>query len=221
MLRDPKEGTQMCMSEWSQDLTCTQYRDWGFLLSSHFLQMGLLLSPVTYKCLIKVLCLVRRPITMLDCVLLKDNNWALVASLGPEINSQACLCVPQGPRHNTKCCLSIHHFIFLFIFCLDTRKRGCGPTNLRTEPSPASLLTISFPHTPACPGTQYTRSVLDRDVIQHLLALLHQWGHCFSSLKCFQSRLAIRANNKIFLAYSEFQLQECRLILHIVPRPDS
>ena len=31
-------------------------------------------------------------------VLLKDNNRALVARLGPEINSRACLCVLQGPR---------------------------------------------------------------------------------------------------------------------------
>jgi hypothetical protein len=29
---------------------------------------------------------------------LKDNNRALVARLGPEINSQACLCVLQGPQ---------------------------------------------------------------------------------------------------------------------------
>jgi hypothetical protein len=58
----------------------------------YFLQVGLLLSPITCKCLLKVLCLVRGPITILDCILLKDNNWALVASLGPEINSWACLC---------------------------------------------------------------------------------------------------------------------------------
>jgi hypothetical protein len=76
----------------------------------HFLQVGLLLSPITYKCLLKVLCPVSRPITTLDCVLLKDSNWAFVASLGPEINSQACSCVPQGPPHNTKWWLSIQCF---------------------------------------------------------------------------------------------------------------
>ena len=62
----------------------------------HFLQMGLSLSPITYKCLLKVLCPVSRPITTLDCVLLKDNNLALVARSGPEINSPACsLCTTQ------------------------------------------------------------------------------------------------------------------------------
>ena len=42
-----------------------------------------------------MLCPVSRPVTTLDCVLLKDNNRALVATSEPEINSQACLCVLQ------------------------------------------------------------------------------------------------------------------------------
>ena len=55
-----------------------------------------------YKCRPRVLCPVRRPMTTLDCVLLKDNNHVLVAKSGPEINSRACLCVLQGPRHIIK-----------------------------------------------------------------------------------------------------------------------
>ena len=42
--------------------------------------------PCTYRCLLKVLCPVRRSLTALDCVLLKENNRALVAGLRPEIN---------------------------------------------------------------------------------------------------------------------------------------
>jgi hypothetical protein len=78
----------------------------------HFLQMGLLLSPITiiHRCLLKVLCPVSRPITALDCVLLKDSNRASVARLGPEINSRACLRVLQGPHHNARCCFSIQHY---------------------------------------------------------------------------------------------------------------
>jgi len=86
----------------------------------HFLQVELLLSPFTCRCLHKVLCPVSRPITALDCVLLKDNNRAPVSRLGPEINSQFCLCIPQGLRHNARCCLCIQHFIFLPMFCLAT-----------------------------------------------------------------------------------------------------
>ena len=94
-----------------------------------FLQVGLLLSPITCRCLLKVLCPVSRPITALVCVLLKDNNRAPVARLGPDINSQACLCVQQGPRHSARCRFFIQRFIFLLIICLETPKKGSGPIN--------------------------------------------------------------------------------------------
>ena len=134
------------------------HKMWTEVSSSvpHFLRMGLLLSPTIYKCLHKVLRPVRRPITTLDCVLFKDNNRALVASLGPEINSRACLRVLQGWRHITRCWFSIQRFIFLLMFCLETPKKGSGPTNRWTEPSLASLSVISFPRIPTCPGTQYS-----------------------------------------------------------------
>jgi hypothetical protein len=38
-----------------------------------------------------VLCPVRRPVTTLDCVLLKDSNLVFVVGLRPTINSRACL----------------------------------------------------------------------------------------------------------------------------------
>jgi hypothetical protein len=63
----------------------------------HCLQMGLFLSPTTYKCHLRVVCPVRRPMTPLDYVLLNDNNHALVAKFGLEINSPACLHMLQGP----------------------------------------------------------------------------------------------------------------------------
>ena len=87
---------------------------------------------------------------------LKDSNRTPAARLGPEINSRACLCILHGPRHNTRFCFSIERFIFLLIYCLETPKKGWGPTNHWTEPLLASLLVISFPRTPACRGTQYS-----------------------------------------------------------------
>jgi hypothetical protein len=122
----------------------------------HFLQMGSLHSPMISKCLLKVLCPVSRPIMTLDCVLLKDSSRAPIARSEPEINFQACLCVLQGPHRNARCCFSIQHFIFLFIFCLEIPKKGSGPTNRWTELSLMSLSAISFPLTPACPGTHYS-----------------------------------------------------------------
>jgi hypothetical protein len=134
------------------------HKMWTMVSSSvpHFLQMGLLLSPLIYRCILKVLRPVSRPITTLDCVLLKDNNWALVARSRPEINSRACLCVLQGLQHNIICLFSIQRFIFLLIFCLKNPKKGLGPTNRWTELSLVSLLVISFPRTPACSGTQHS-----------------------------------------------------------------
>ena len=129
-----KDARCVCMSEAK---AAPSHKMWTEVSSSlpHFLQVGLLLSPVTYKCLLKVLCPVRRPITTLDCATPKDINRALVARSGPEITSGACLCVLQGPHHhrlshhNTRCWFSIQHFVFLRIFCLETPKKGSDPTN--------------------------------------------------------------------------------------------
>jgi hypothetical protein len=61
------------------------HKMWTEVSSSapHFLQVGLLISPVTKRCLLKVLCLVRQ-VTTLHCVLLKDNNRVSVARIGSE-----------------------------------------------------------------------------------------------------------------------------------------
>jgi len=132
------------------------HKMWNKVSSSvpHFLHMGSLHSPMICKCLLKVLHPVSRPITTLVCVLLKDSSRAPIARSGPEINSRACLCVVLGPRHNARCLFSIQCFIFLLIFCPETPKTGSDPTNRWAEPPLANSLAISFPLTPACPGTQ-------------------------------------------------------------------
>ena len=160
------------MSEWSQGLTRTQDVNWGSSSVPHFLQMGLLLIPIACKFHLRMIFPGRRPITALNFVLLKDNNRVFIARLGPEINSRACLCVVQGLRHNIKYWLSIQRFIFLLTFCLDTPKKGSGPTKFWTEPSPASLLAISFPLTSACPGTQYSLTILSLRMPVFVLCLV-------------------------------------------------
>jgi len=118
-----KKPRYVCMSEAKASHS---HKMWTEVSSSisHFLQIGLLPSPIICKCLLKMLCPVSWPITILDCVLLKDNNRALVTRSGPEINSRACLFVLQGTQQNTRCCVSIQRFIFLLIFCLQTPKIG-------------------------------------------------------------------------------------------------
>ena len=150
-----KEPRCICRSEAKAShshKTCTEDSS----SAPHFLQVGLSLDPITCRCRRRVLRLVSRPITALDCVLLKDNNWAPVARSGPEFNSRACLCVLQGPCHNARCWFFIQHFNFLLIFCLEPPIKGSGPINCGPEPLFASLMAISFPLTPAWPGTQYS-----------------------------------------------------------------
>ena len=146
-----------------------------------------------------MLCPIWRPMTTLDCVLLKDNNHALVAKLVLEINSWAYLCVLQGPGHITKCWLSIQRFIFLLMFCLETPKKGSGPTNFWTEPSLASLLAISFRSTLAWPGTQYNHTVCQVEIS------FNTFWHCrtkgdvvLAAWSTFRPTI-IRANTNIFL----------------------
>jgi hypothetical protein len=73
-----KEPRYECLSEARGSHA---HKTWTDVSSSapHLIQMELLLSLITYKCRLRVPCPVRRPMTTPDCVLLKDNNRALVA----------------------------------------------------------------------------------------------------------------------------------------------
>ena len=120
------------------------HRKWTRVSSSApHLDKGLLVKPIKLRCLLMVLCLVRRPIRTLDCVQLKDSNLVLLVGLGPEISFRVCLWVLLGPHHIAICWFSTQHFIFSFIFCLETPKGGSGPTNFWTEHSVASWSVIS------------------------------------------------------------------------------
>jgi hypothetical protein len=133
-------------------------RMWAEVSSSvpHLLHSGLSDSPIGWRYLLGVLCSVRRPVTALDWVLLKDRNLALAPRQGREINSRACLWVSPRPRHHTQFWLTNQRLILLRTSCLETPKASSGPTNFRAEPFFASSSAISFPHTPACPGIQYS-----------------------------------------------------------------
>jgi len=123
---------------------------WAKVSSSapHLLHNGLSDSPIRWRCLLRVLCPVRRPVTALDCALLKDRNLALASRQGPEICSRACLWVSRRPCHHTHCWLTNQCLILLRISCLETPKAGSGPTNFWAEQSLVSSSAISLPRTP-------------------------------------------------------------------------
>ena len=108
------------------------------------------------RCLLRMLCPVRRPVAALDYVLLKDRNPYLAPRKGPEISSRTFLRVSPRPRHHTQCWLTNQILIHLRISCPQTPKDGSGPTNFTAEPSFASSSAISLPRTAACPATQYS-----------------------------------------------------------------
>jgi hypothetical protein len=194
-----KEPRYVCLSEAKASHS---HKMWTEVSSSvpHFLQMGLSLSPIICRCLLKVLCPVSRPVTTLDCVLSKDNNLDPVARLGPEINSQACLCVLQGPPHNARCCFSIQHFIFLLIVCLEAPQEGLQSNKPLNITTPCELIgDFISSHSGMTRDPIRSHSMLRGDILQSLLALSYQRRRYFSSLKRVQSRLAIRANTNVFL----------------------
>jgi hypothetical protein len=90
-------GAQIHISEWGQSLTFTKNVHRGFLFHSTPPTQWTVQQPSRWKCLLRVLCPVRRPVTALDWVLLKDRNLALAPWQGPEISSRACLCISPRP----------------------------------------------------------------------------------------------------------------------------
>jgi len=132
-----KESRYACLSEAKASHL---QRMWAEVSSSapHLLHSGLSSCPRRWRCLLRVLCPVRRPVAALDCLLLKDRILPLAPRQGPEISSRACLWVSPRPRHLAQHWLTNQRLILLRISCLETPRAGSGPTNCRTEPPLAS-----------------------------------------------------------------------------------
>jgi len=92
-----EEPRYTCLSESKASYS---QRMWAEVSSSapHLLHSGLSDSHIRWRCLLRV-CPVRRSVTALGCVLLKDSNIALAPRVGPKINSWACLWVLPRLRH--------------------------------------------------------------------------------------------------------------------------
>ena len=151
---------------------------------------------------------------------MQDSNRTFVSGLGRVINFRACLWVLQGPRHIAKCWLSTQHLILFLLFRLESQMGCSGQINVLVEPLLASLQAISFPRSPACPGTHYSPTVCRVEIS------FKAFWHCFTNGDAVlaawsaQSRLALRANTNISLMiYPEFQFHKRRLISHI-PQPE-
>jgi len=76
---------------WPKLYTYPKHRSEISFVAPHFLDKGLSFSPIMHRCLLRVLCPVKRPVITLDCILLQGSNLVLAARLRTEINSLACL----------------------------------------------------------------------------------------------------------------------------------
>jgi len=92
-----------------------------------------------WRCLLRILCPLRSPITTLDFVLLKNECLVLALRLGPEINSRSLLWVLPRPRHLAHSWLSNQRRIFLRIFCQETPQR-----RLRSDKLPNGTISCEL-----------------------------------------------------------------------------
>jgi len=66
------------------------------------------------------------------------GQLVLAVALGWQISFRACLWVFVRPHHIATCWLSVQHFIFYLVICLETPTAGSVPTSWWTVPSLAS-----------------------------------------------------------------------------------
>jgi hypothetical protein len=124
-----KEPTYACLSEAKASQECGQ-RFHPLLHTSY--TMECLTAPLDENVSAGYYGPVRKSVTALDCILLKDRNLALTPRQGPKTNSHARLWVSPRPHHHTQSWLSNQRLILL-ISCLQTPKAGSSPTNFRTS----------------------------------------------------------------------------------------
>ena len=142
----------------------------------------------------------------LSYVLLKDRNLGLRSWQGPKINSWACLWVLPRPCHHAQCWLTNNCLIFLLIFWLETLKAGSRPMNFVAELPFAILSVVSFPHTPACPGTQYSPTACQVEIFN---AFWHCWtnGDVLVAWRAFRAAWLLE-QIRASLVYPEIEFHE-------------
>ena len=125
----------------------------------------------------------RRPVTALYCVMLKDSSLVFADGVGPEISFQVCLWVLIRPCHIAICWLSIQHFMFF-----------------KKLPRPVQVQQTGD-HFPVPHDVQGPRTVPQNAGWKCSLPFGTSVpvGTLFGSLKGFQGCLTVRTNTDIFL----------------------
>ena len=100
-----------------------------------------MLSPITYRCLLRVLCPVSRPITALVCVLLKDSSRAPWPDQGQRSTPEPA---SVHYRDSSQCQMLIPHpsFHLLSYILPRDRKAGLRPNKPLTRSAPCKPVSI-------------------------------------------------------------------------------
>ena len=183
------------MSEHHQSFVFTQNMNWGFLLCPTPPTQGTVNQPHYVRDVRRV----RRPVSTLDCILVKDNSLVLAAGLGPKVNSGACLWVlvrlPCWHVLVNKPTLDL----FLYILPRDPWDQ-LWSNRLVNRTVPCELLgNFISAYSRMFRDPKGSHRVVGGNVIQLPWALPYQWGHCCGSPKSFQSCWTIRADTNAFL----------------------
>jgi hypothetical protein len=161
-----------------QGLTPTENVGRGSSSAPHFLQSGLSVNPIKWRCLYRVLCPVRSQVTTLDCSLLRDKSLALVPrdqfpslSLGrTKVLPSPCVLVHQ-PATNFTTQIPLR----------DPQNRlwAYKSTGRAIPREPVSCFIASHSSMPRDPIESH--SMPGGDIIQCLLTLANQSGRCSDS----------------------------------------
>jgi hypothetical protein len=96
--------------------------------------------------------------------------------------------------------LVIHTAFYLSFYILPRHLQGqSGPIKFWTELSLVSLLVVSFPHTPACPGTQYSPTMHQVEIF-NVFWLCHTNGDV--DLAAWRAFRAAWLSQQILTSYS-------------------
>jgi len=193
-----KEPRYACLSEATVSHLHTM---WVEVSSSapHLLHKGLLVSPIKWS-LLWVLCPLRRPITTLDCVLLKGKFWSLWWDWGLKSLFQPVSGYNYG--HATLPNASYSHSLYLSSYTLPRDSQGRLRFNTMKRTVSCELVgdfVSSYPSRSRDPIQPHR--VSDSDIIQRLLPLSHQRGRCFDSLQDFQSHTTYSSVSLALLSF--------------------
>ena len=171
-----------------------------FPFAPHIIHNVLSSSPCMWRCLLRVLCPVGRPVTALDWVLLKDRNLTLAPTLGAGIGSRASLWVSPRTSRFVQCWLMNQRLrIFFYISSRVSQGRLKSKEPPKIKPPLARSSAISLPRTPECSGTQNIPTSCRLELLFNAF-----WHFCTKSrrsdgMKSFQGHLTITAGVHVFL----------------------